>query len=87
MNANSTHHKADQNLKIKNQAEMILSLSSQKEYSEQNRTKIEKKLSEVIALMNEGEAIHLKPVGDVHVQKNIDPQIRLYSTKKKSYKA
>lgn len=61
-----------------------MGLSTTNSYSDQNRARIEKKLAEVIALMNEGEQIHLKPVDDVNVQKKIDPQIRLYSTRKKN---
>lgn len=80
----TNHHKIDQNLKIKHQAEIILGLTGTNSLSDQNRIQIEKKLSEVITLMNEGEKIKLTPVEDINVTKKIDNQIRLYSTKKKS---
>lgn len=80
----TNHHKNDQNLKIKNQAEIILGLSGKNSLSDTNRIQIEKKLSEVITLMNEGEKIKLTPVDDINITKKIDRQIRLYSTKKKS---
>ncbi|KAL4111811.1 hypothetical protein QTP88_015696 [Uroleucon formosanum] len=79
----TNHHKIDQNLKIKHQAEIILGLIGTNSLSDQNRIQIEKKLSEVITLMNEGEKIKLMPVEDIDVTKKIDNQIRLYSTKKK----
>lgn len=80
----TNHHKNDQNLKIKNQAEIILGLSGKNSLSDTNRIQIEKKLSEVITLMNEGEKIKLTTVDDINITKKIDRQIRLYSTKKKS---
>jgi len=80
----TNHHKNDQNLKIKNQAEIILGLSGTNSLSDINRIQIEKKLSEVITVMNEGEKIKLTPVDDINITKTIDRQIRLYSTKKKS---
>lgn len=54
----------------------------------ENLQKIEKtkKLAEVLAIMNEGGQTHLKTVEEVNVQRKIDPQLRLYSTKKKSSK-
>ncbi|KAL4154161.1 hypothetical protein QTP88_001994 [Uroleucon formosanum] len=46
--------------------------------------KIEKKLSEVITLMNDGKKIKLTPVQNINVTKKIDSHIWLYSIKKKS---
>ncbi|KAL5239971.1 hypothetical protein ACI65C_007381 [Semiaphis heraclei] len=86
MVATSNHHKGHKNQTIISQTEIILSLSSTNEYSNENLQKIEKKLAEVIAIMNEGGQTHLKTVEEVNVQRKIDPQLRLYSTKKKPSK-
>ncbi|CAI6351538.1 unnamed protein product [Macrosiphum euphorbiae] len=86
MVATSSHHKAHKNQTIISQTQMILGLSSTNEYSNENLQKIEKKLAEVLAIMNEGGQTHLKTVEEVNVQRKIDPQLRLYSTKKKSSK-
>jgi len=46
-----------------------LGLTGTNSLSDQNRIQIEKKLSEVITLMNEEEKIKLTPVEDINVTK------------------
>jgi hypothetical protein len=84
MVATSSHHKAHKNQTIISQTKIILGLSSTNEYSNENLQKIENNLAEIIAIISEGGQAHLKTVEEVNVQRKIDPQLRLYSTKKKS---
>ncbi|KAF0703155.1 MULE domain-containing protein [Aphis craccivora] len=56
----------------------------QANFDDQDREKIEKKMVEVIDLMNAAtKKIILKPVANIDSQQKIVPQTRLYSTKKK----
>lgn len=78
--------KVQYNEKIARKAELIIGLSNNRNLSEENYIKIEKYLDKAISVLNESDAISLKMTEDVNVQKKIEKQKRLYSTKKKKEK-
>lgn len=53
-------------------------------YSDSQKDLIKKQLAKVSSLMNEGNKSDLQPIEKVNEQKKIEPQVRFYSTKKKS---
>lgn len=79
--------KVHSNEKIIKKAELIIGLSNNVSLSEENSTEIEKYLDKVINLLNKSDAICLETTEDVNVQKKIEKQQRLYSTKRKKGKS
>jgi len=68
---------------IINKVELIRSLCATSEVSEEEDMLINKKLDDIINMLNKTKKLHLNTVENVNIQKKITNQMRLYSTRKR----
>jgi len=68
--------------KIINKVELIRSICATSEVSEEEDMLLNKKLDDIINMLNKTKKIHLNTVENVNIQKRITGQMRLYSTRK-----
>jgi len=79
-----SHHKIVNNSNIITKTELVLGLSSTTVISNEDAKLVEKKLDEVLNILNNNKKnINLKLLDVTNTQKKIEPQVRLYSTKRK----
>lgn len=79
-----SHHKIVNNSNITTKTELVLGLSSTTGISDEDAKLVEKKLDEVLNILNNNKKnINLKLLDVTNTQKKIEPQVRLYSTKRK----
>lgn len=79
-----SHHKIVNNSNIVIKTELVLGLSTTTVISDENAKLVEKKLDEILNILNNNKKnINLKLLDVTNTQKKIEPQVRLYSTKRK----
>ena len=69
--------------KIINKVELIRSLCATSKVSEEEDMLLNKKLDDIINMLNKTKKLHLNTVENVNIQKKITGQMRLYSTRKR----
>jgi len=75
-------NKSDTNGNIIYKAGLIQKLCVSKQISNEETILIEKKMKDILKILNKTDKIHFNAAEKVNIRKNIDPQIRFYSTKK-----
>lgn len=79
----SVECKLDKYKNISEKAGLIQNLCISSQLSNEDINLVEKKMDEILNMMNKTENIHFRTTEKVNVKQNIDAQLRLYSTKKK----
>lgn len=79
----SQEYKPDTNGNIIFKAGLIQRLCVTRQISNEDANLVEMKMDDILKILNKTDGIHFKTEEKVNVRKNIDPQLRFYSTKKR----